>query len=807
MTDLRRELPTSLGPSLRLQDGIWLLELADLPILHGLSVLSRTLAEQVVAEARTGRLDVVVERRLRSREHPELVEQFGIQQVRLAVEPTVLDAIAAAPETLEHRLRALLGSVQRQRFRDSLLPTDPERRTALVAEFDQGPLRQRFVLEHMVARHHGERGSLWITVEGTSGRRLDLTTLPHTPITDIADRMFLAGSTRIAQTWAEALRREAERGRRSFSEQRSPHSHLFRQLDNAGLGALQRVTLQWSEAAQSFLLESDPATVSTLLKRVLLAGEDRHVRELLANRQIVRIDAGALPVYLDLAQLGRVLAFSLGQPRQRIGAVAFLQRMPALSAWIATRASAQPFAGVRIFLVHHMTAEVVGLIAALRQLGCRDLTVLFVTYAGEPPASYLDAVLDLPVEEFRSLALVNVPTRGHVEGSYRLSTHYSQLEEAPAIVEALHERGGDYLAAMRAAALLPFLRQAARTEAAGERQLLIEDGGYLGPVLQDALLRGLTARAFAGELGHQHADDRALQEAIGARLLATVEHTRNGFDRLAEVESRHGHLALPAFSIAISHLKRAVEAREVAASILNAVETVLHADGRILARRRCLVLGSRGAIGRELVRSLRGRLADEAAGLTGVDLLAGTAGGVLQQETRTLAELPRDSWLATDLVLGVTGTSVIGPADIELWLDAASPDTLTLVSGSTKKVEFRGLMQWFDQLGRADAPRVRGRAVTIAIEELLDPWTSRLYGHRWRFHFAEDGRVRTILALANLTPINFLFYGVATELIDEVLTQLASLAVGATAKERAVRSPPRLLAVDRDVDADARELH
>lgn len=807
MSDPSHELPTSLGPPLRLQGGVWGLDLTELPILHGLSVLSRALAEMVVAEARTGRLDVTVERRLRSREHPELVEQFRLQVVRLAVEPTVLDAIAAAPEALERRLRALLGSLQRQSFREALLPRNGQRAIALVAEFEPGAARQRFVLEHLVARHSGDRGALWITIEGLSGRRLDLTAMPHTVISDIADRMFIAGSTRIAQTWAEALRREAERGRRSFTEQRSPHNHLFRQLDQAGLAMLQRVSLQWSEAAQSFLLESDPAGVSELLKRVLLAGEDRHVRELLGSRQIVRIDAGPLPVYLDLAQLGRVLELSLGQPRHRLGTAAFLQRMPALSAFCAGRAAQTPFAGVRIFLVHHMTAEVVGLIDALRQLGCRDLTVLFVTYAGDPPASYLDAVLDLPPDEFRALALVNVPTRGHVEGNYRLSTHYSQLDEAPAITAALADRSGDYLAAMRAAAVVPFLRQAARAEAAGERQLLIEDGGYLGPVVQDALLRGIGATAFAVELGHAHADNRPLRQAIGERLIATVEHTRNGFDRLAEVETRHGSLALPAYSIAISHHKRVVEAREVAASILNAVESVLHADGRILARRRCLVLGSRGAIGSELVRSLRGRLADDSTHLTGIDLRARADDSVLACEERTLAELPGERWLHTDLVLGVTGTSVLTAADIENWLHAATPDTLTLVSGSTKKVEFRSVMRWFDEISRSREPRVCGRAVTITIEELLDPWTSRLYGHRWRCQFADDGRVRTILALAQLTPINFLFYGVATELIDEVLTQLASLAVGAVGNGHSPVGPWRLLAVDRDVDADARPLH
>lgn len=805
MTVLVHELPTSLGPPLVLRDGVWVLDLGQLPIVHGLSVLSRALAEMVVAHGRGDRFDIVVERRLRGRENPELVDVHGIESVRLAAEPEVLDAILGSPEQFERRLRALLGSLQRARFRAALLPPRRADAKALVAEFGDAAGPQVFLLEH-IARRDGDRGAFRITVESARAPRVDLARLPHLRIDDIEDRQFIAGSTRIAETWTEALRREAERGRRSFREGRSPHSHLFRQLDQAGLSMLQRVSLQWSEAAQSFLLESVPAEIAALLKRVLLACEDRQVRELLGARQVVRIDAGALPVFLDLAQLGRVLELSLGQRRERGDVATFLARMPCLSRAVGDAAAATPLAGVRVFLVHHMTAEVVGLIAALRELGCRDLVCLFVTYAGEPPASYLDAVLDLPPEEFRSLALVNVPVRGHVEGHYRLSEHYSQLDEAPQIAAALRGCSGDYLSAMRAVAVVPFLRLVGRAEAAGEAVLLVEDGGYLGPVVQDSLLRESSTASFAQALGHVVADPRPLREVLGPRLLATVEHTRNGFDRLAEIESRYGRLALPSYSIAVSRLKRTVESREVAASILNAIETVLHADGRILARRSCLVLGCHGAIGGELVRGLAARLDDAARQLAGVDLRVGDVPANCAAAVRTFREFPAERWLATDLVVGVTGCSILRGEDVERWLCEGAPSTLVLASGSTKKVEFRDLMVWFDALTRSEPPRLLGREVTVAVEEMLDPRTARLYGHRWQFTFAADGRQRTILALGNLTPINFLFYGVATELIDEVLTELATSTLGAVRNARGEGAPPRLLAVDRDVDAHGRLL-
>jgi len=798
MTSPEDRLETSLGPPLVRRDGSWVLEVGSLPALHGLSVLARALTEMVGTVARDGS-DAVVERRLRPRENPELIGTFGLDLVQLTVDAAAVAALVRPPELLETRLRSVLGTLQRQRYRDALLPADRLASRALVAEFDAGC---RIVLEFVLQSEAPPRGGLRLTVDSASRRRIDLATTPHVVIENVADRQFIAGSTRIAQTWTEAVRREAERGRRSFSEHRHPHTHLFRQLDQAGLAGIQRVTIRWPESAVAMLLESEPAEISETVKRILLALEDRNVRRVLAAREPLRIDTGGVQVFLDMAQLGRVLEISVGQRRERGDVDAFLDRMPALRSLVEGHRHAAPLRSTPVFLVHHMTGEVVGLIAALRALGCRDLCCLFVTYAGEPPASYLDAVLDLPPDEFRALALVNVPTPGHVEGHYKLSNHYSQLDEAADIARALQGRDRHYLSAMRAAAIVPFFRQLERAERDGQRCLLIEDGGYLAPVLNDAVLRDRSCAAFAADLGHTIDDDRPLRDVAVRLLHGAVEHTRNGFDRLAEVERTHGRLALPAFSIAISRLKRVVESREIAASILSAVETVLNADGRMLSRRTPLVLGSHGAIGSELCRALGGRID---GGMFGIDLRVGVASPRRDHEGRTLAELPPGAWLATDLVLGVTGDSVLTGADVERWLAFGTKDALVLASGSTKKVEFRGLMTWFDELQRSPSPCVAGRPVTVAVAELLDPRTARVYGHRWSFTFADGGK-KAIVALGNLMPINFLFYGAATEMIDEVLAQLLSLSLGLLRRSGDPSLAPRLAAVDRDVDADGRPL-
>ena len=800
---------TSLGPSLVKVDETWRLDVSELQIVHGLSVLSRALTEMLMAKVRSGHRHVALRRSLRPRENPELIEHFGVDGVELVVDEDFVARFQTSPDVVEQQLRRLLGSLQRKRYRDALFPTEGSEPRTLLADFEDDPTNKgrcevRYAIENLFEGLGQTRGDLRIVVAASAAERNALQARPHMRIEDVADRQFIAGSTRIAQSWTEALRREAVRSRRSFIEQRAPHSHLFHQLDQAGLRSIQQVSVHWDESVLPLIIENEPSACETVLKRVLLALEDGVIRRLLGDRETVCVVAGAVPVFVDISQLGRVLTFSVGETRSRDDADAFLQRMPAVRDIVEGRRGEAPLDGVPVFLIHHMTAEIVGLIAAIRALGCRDLTCLFVSYAGQPPSSYLDAVLDLPSEEFCALSLVNVPQSETVEGKYCFSQQYSQLDpdEEREISRAL-EGQSSYLDAMRAAAVAPFLQQIARAEARDQRCLIIEDGGYLAPVLMDAMARDLTVEEFARDLGHTVADARPLAALAKRRTIAAVEHTRNGFDRLERVLSAHGHLPLPTYSIAISHLKRSIESREVAASVLSAVESVLNAAGRVLSRRRCLVLGSRGAIGGELCRHLRARLDRPERALMGVDLkVTGVSAASGFTEGHQLHDLPQTHWLDTDLVIGVTGESVLRGEDIEAWLSGSDHRTLTLVSGSTKKVEFAAVMRWFDDLIQRDEARIDGAPVTLQVQEVLDPRTARAYGHRWVFEFGGKRPTKQIMTLANLTPVNFLFYGVATEIIDEVLAQLLSVSLAAARDDVEPAMVGRLLAVDRDVDAE-----
>jgi hypothetical protein len=803
---------TSLGPEAVRGAEAWVLDLTELPLLHGLSVLSRALGDLVVEQARSDRVEIAVERTVNVRENPELLQVLGVRAVRISAEHGLVAAIAGHAEGFQSCLRAIFGTLQRQAYREALFAASTGASRALVFDLrPAGPGTQplRFLLERLRWAPRPPEWYLRITIEDPCGRHLDLGSIPHAVVDprDLEERTFIAGSTRIAQAWRDGIRREADRGRRTFVEVRKPYVHVFAQFAKAGLGEIEQIALSWGDAFVPRILEGDPAELDVLLKRTLLALEDRHIRQILGARGVLRIVCGDVSVYVDRSQLGRVLNISLGQARARADIGSFLRRMPVLSRIVESQAS-RPLRDIRVFLVHHITAEVLGLVAALRELGCRDLTTLFVAYAGEAPASYLGPLLDLPAGEARFLALTNVPDAHSVEGHYRLSSQYSVLDTAAAIGDALAGRRWRYLEAMQVAGLVEFGRLLRRAEEAGERCLLVEDGGYLAPLLNRAALEGLTMREMLGAYDPECDDDRPVASVLERLLIGSVEHTRNGHNRLGAVEAQHGTLLRPAFSIAISRLKRVDEAQEVAVSVLNALENVLHAGGRVLSRRRCVVIGSRGAIGRSLVRALSARVRDPLQ-VAGIDCVV--PGG--DEADWTLCE--RDAWgrlpaavrRQVDLVIGVTGCSVLQPDDVIEWLMEGESRDLVLVSGSTKTEEFSGVSAWLDGLLRDPAPRVAGQPVRLALEPLIDPVSARTFGHRCRIAIGDAPAVeRQILLVADLTPANFMFYGVPTEMIDEVLGQLLECSLGLVRRATAGLLPPRLFAVDRDIAPDGTPL-
>ncbi len=270
---------------------------------------------------------------------------------------------------------------------------------------------------------------------------------------------------------------------------------------------------------------------------------------------------------------------------------------------------------------------------------------------------------------------------------------------------------------------------------------MIEDGGYIAPLLNDAALSKQSLCALREE--HSMAADADtdaklaglldMGEIVTKHVIGTVEHTRNGYDKVQKCALKHGKLARPAFTIAISYVKTQFEACSVASTCLNSLHNALLSRGRVMHSRNITVIGSRGNIGGRTAKALLYRVDDWKAQLSGVDLRTGydnnekrpewepspyesVVPGML--ESRRFSDLPREIRRKVDIVFGVTGgrtqnpdeswNETLVPSDIDFWLSEGTSTykELWLVSGSTKTKEFEVVKDWVEDLagivGRLD---------------------------------------------------------------------------------------------------------
>ena len=782
------------------------LDTTNIPLFHGLSVLSYDLCEMIAEQVRAQFADIYVRRPLKPRENPELIDVLRISHVAVRGERGPMLAAIEDPDRLHYSLRTALGTLHQGDHRASLFPGPGAQAKALVFDFDEqgtaGIQGQRLVLEQLDTASADGDYWLLLSVEDLANPRSDLASLPHVKV-DLNQWSFIVGSTRIALSLQAWIRRQAERGHRSFSELRNPYSHMFAQLAKNEFADLDRVSVYWTADLVPRILESEPKELDRLLKHVLVVFEDRRVRRVVTSGRVLKIRSDDMVLYVTVSQLGRVLNLSLGERRPQADLSVYLDRMPVTTSQVAAALEKLPLAGVKVFLIHHITAEVLGLIDALRRLGCKDLTTLFVVYSGEVPDDYLNALLELPANEFRCLALDNVPQPGTVEGRYELSNRYSELQDHEDLKQSLAHSRPRYLEAMQTVAVAEFFRQLARAAADDERCVIIEDGGYLSPVLNELSLQHKTVAETFEQFGLTSSDSRPLQNALETTLLGTVEHTRSGYDRLARVDERHGRLAFPALSIARSRLKTHTEAQDVADTVLNAIENTLHAAGQTLNRRNCLVIGSRGNIGRCLMSGLSTRLKSPTVQLCGLDLRANESAEQTQSilEVANFTDLPEARRQKLDMIIGVTGTSVLQPQELEQWLLTATSRQLILASGSSKTVEFAAVSAWLDTILTDGSPSIGGFPASVSTEEFLDPQSGKPFGRRVRIEIDHPaGKLsRDLVLLANLTPINFMYYGVPTEGIDAILAQLLASSLTLVELTRAGQLAPRLHAVDWDI--------
>ena len=818
---------TSFGiPLMERDDGSFLIDMTAMRVFSGIPGFVSTLAKQVLEECRRSPADILTQTMVDPENTPELAG-MGITHVGVYARGSVARRLLENQEGFNRHFRLVFDAVQTPMWGGLLFTrafeekagtsckSEKEENLALMFPFhaDCDSVHGYFIL----LEHDPFGRYLRITIEDGTQSRLFLKRIPHRVINEVGRRHFRQDIAIMADQLFTGIHRECQDQHHEFTEVPGRQAALFELLIASGLENISGVTFRWTHDISERLLLAGESGFSLLLSKILLLLEDERIVQILASGNKLEMVDAEDRVYMDLSRKGAMLNVSIGEPRLAPDMEAHLRRMPNLltTQQNAARGILEKY---RILLIHHATSEVLGFVKSLEASGCGFLSTLFIRYQGVVPQSHLEDMLSMPDHRFLFHALQRVELRDSVSGAYILSRQYSSLSGLDALDQALRSLRGGYLESMRLAAGYLFFKEAFAAQKEGRTLLLIEDGGYLAPILNqlchDSRTLGEVLERFAATAPSGTDTGQPLATWLKDLLPATFEHTANGYYHLQEVMKDCGGLTFPAFTIATSRYKNVVEAEACAYSILNAVESIFNGLGRSMGHRNALILGSRGNIGRFVLKALSDRTSHGSA--LGLDIRVSDNEAKGGREFSGIDQLPESNWKKLDLFVGITGVSVLKKNFWEKLILKGSARDLFFASGSTKNIEFEDLTHWIESLSSDPHAKILGRPVRLEKGPVKDPQNKTLQGHHVRIFFEGEplssggfrGEYKNLYLMGDAMPINFLYYGVPGEVIDGVFEELYSLLCGfISRKNDGAAYPPGLYALDVNTDKNGLPLY
>ena len=799
-----------------------MVELTGIKVFAGLSTFVRLLANDVIEQCSFGIADVMVRRKVDTRLTPELAS-LGIDWVMVYARTEAAESLPWYHERFNRYLQLVFNSIQTEKWGGLLFPdffanagkgSDDFLPPALLFPFHLLP-DEREGAYFLLLEYSRAGRFIRITVEDAAASRLQLKHIPHRVVDNLETGGQIGDIQHIAKNMYQGIQRECQNYRAEYKEIPDRQPEFFYHLRKSGLDGLSTLVFRWpSQDTQSILLNHGNDFSSLLDKMVLMLG-DMDIMTALASGNMVEMRNGSNRLYLDVSRRGLCLNISVNEPRKLFDMDHYLDQMPMLLDSVDKKRGT--LQNVSLFLIHHITAEVLGLIKAFEKAGCSPIKSFFVKYGGMVPDEYLETLLSLPEDLFGFYSLQKIESGDSVKGSYILSRQYSSIAGLEEIDKILQEEQPGFFESMRIAAGYLFFMEAFECKEHGRTLLLVEDGGYLAPLLNRLCLENRTLeealRYFRVKVSALEYWDTPVAKALEIKLplsewlanilVGSAEHTRNGFDNNLEVMKEFGRLQFPVCSIAVSNLKRGEEAKECSTSIINAVENIFHRLGLAFSKRRVLILGSRGAIGGNMLADLSHRIGKE--NIYGVDIAASGQDNQGCIEVRTAEEIDEKILYDTDVVLGVVGKSIIKKDLLEKIILYGRRKNLFFASGSTKTLEFEDLENWLDDLKKKTNPAIDGKTVDLTVTPLRDLQTGMLQGSLVTIEFDDKSILtKNIYLLGGLTPLNFLYYGIPREVIDGVMSQLMRVSIGLIGHHRQNdKLPPTLLAVDYEINLDA----
>ncbi len=430
-----KHLLTSLGvPLVQAGDNHYSIDVSRLKVFPGLSTLVQLLTNDVIEQCIFGTADIMVRRQLPSQLLPEMAE-MGTDWIMVYARIEAVEDIPLLHRQFSHSLHTVLGVLQTPHWGSLLFP----------GYFEGGPADQKSQVPALLFPFHMVGGAdnpvyyvllersvpgrfLRITVENASSSRLQLKYIPHHVVDNLDCHVHLVQIHAIAEQLHQGILREISNNKAEYKEIPERQPVLFDYLRKE-LKDVTTIHFRWSvDGRQMLLLESKNSTsplnesLSLFYKELQLLG-DRDVLAHLKNGDLIEMTSNAHRIYFDISRGGGCLNITMDERWTVPALTDYLDRMPHLKKSCLERKGAME--GVRLFLIHHITSEVLGLIDAFREAGCEAVTTLFVKYAGVVPDDYLETLLNLSGSKIRSYSLQEIIDEDSIESLYALSQRYS----------------------------------------------------------------------------------------------------------------------------------------------------------------------------------------------------------------------------------------------------------------------------------------------------------------------------------------------------------------------------------------------
>lgn len=796
-----QNLSTSLGIPLSLENGYWKIELTHLRVFKGLSVLSRILGDMILDHVQNSVGDVAILYKLNPNVNPELVN-MNISHIQVYARSGVLDNVLFFRDEFHDHLRSVFGTFQRPTWGVQLHPefyasdqgTNPSK--ALLFPFhkvtEKEEIDYQFILERVNNKREKGKFILRLTIESVEEATLHLKNLPHIVVNDLHERFYFEGTSKLSEYVSEKISTAIKKNNFFIQEENLTQGHLFEQLHKTPLKKIEQIKITWDTRFANEFIHLENFEKNNYIKKLFLFLEDLSICKILERNEIIQVQIKQTKIFVYLSRLNRTLNFSINQEKSVKSLDFYLQRMPKLRE--TTLLNSNALSGCRVFLIHHITAEILGTIEAYRKLGASALHVMFVKYGGLVPDEYLDALLET---QMSGLFLAGISKEKTSEGRefYGISRIYSEISNFKELYEFMSSKNWDFFQAMKfisAHFFLKFIKQAILEQ---EKVLLVEDGGYLAPLWNEYIANNKMLHDVFDEFLVEKGNipDQKFGIWLKQVLIGSIEHTRNGYDRLKKIQNEKA-LFFPSFTIALSNQKVVEESKEVAHSILSAIESILHGQGFVLSRRKFLILGAAGNIGRFLCQYLEnGRLLVESYPILKMDI------AYKEKGYSHIEQIPKAELYKVDFIIGVVGHSILEEKFWEDFILNSNHSQIFIASGSTKTLEFSHLSLFLEHLMKEK--KLNNLEISLQIQEIYDPQSHISQGKIVNIQSLDKTFSKKLYLLADLTPVNFLYYGVPTEMMDPILTQLVSLTFAMKRKHDLKELPHSgIFALDHQID-------